>query len=84
MGMGPEWLLGGLLGMVLTLVIIGARAGARQARAPAPEAVTVATDFLAHRIADGSCEWVAGLLRKDAMVERVTANVLDRYLKGRS
>ena len=32
----------------------------------------------------GSCEWVAGLLRKDAMVERVTANVLDRYLKGRS
>ncbi len=59
MGMGPEWLLGGLLGMVLTLVIIGARAGARQARAPAPEAVTVATDFLAHRIADGSCEWVA-------------------------
>ena len=28
----------------------------------------------------GSCEWVAGLLRKDAMVERVTANVLDRYL----
>ena len=32
----------------------------------------------------GSCEWVAGLLRKDAMVERVTANVLDRYLKGRN
>lgn len=32
----------------------------------------------------GSCEWVAGLLRQDAMVERVTANVLDRYLgKGR-
>jgi hypothetical protein len=28
----------------------------------------------------GSCEWVAGLLRKDAMVEKVTANVLDRYL----
>lgn len=28
----------------------------------------------------GSCEWVAGLLRRDAMVERVTANVLDRYL----
>ncbi|MEW9806157.1 N,N-dimethylformamidase beta subunit family domain-containing protein [Mesorhizobium sp. ZMM04-5] len=28
----------------------------------------------------GSCEWVAGLLRGDAMVERVTANVLDRYL----
>ena len=29
----------------------------------------------------GSCEWVAGLLRRDPMVERVTANVLDRYLK---
>ncbi len=28
----------------------------------------------------GTCEWVAGLLRKDAMVERVTANVLNRYL----
>ena len=28
----------------------------------------------------GSCEWVAGLLRQDAMVERVTKNVLDRYL----
>jgi hypothetical protein len=28
----------------------------------------------------GSCEWVAGLKRGDAMVERVTANVLDRYL----
>ncbi|MGD9914951.1 MAG: N,N-dimethylformamidase beta subunit family domain-containing protein [Rhizobiaceae bacterium] len=28
----------------------------------------------------GSCEWVAGLLRRDEMVERVTANVLDRYL----
>ena len=28
----------------------------------------------------GSCEWVAGLKRRDAMVERVTANVLDRYL----
>lgn len=28
----------------------------------------------------GSCEWVAGLLRQDAMVERVTRNVLDRYL----
>ena len=32
----------------------------------------------------GSCEWVAGLLRQDAMVERVTANVLDRYLAGNS
>ncbi len=31
----------------------------------------------------GSCEWVAGLLRKDPMVERVTANVLDRYLGGK-
>jgi len=28
----------------------------------------------------GSCEWVAGLLRQDPMVERVTRNVLDRYL----
>lgn len=31
----------------------------------------------------GSCEWVAGLLRRDPVVERVTANVLDRYI-GRS
>ncbi|MER9243659.1 N,N-dimethylformamidase beta subunit family domain-containing protein [Mesorhizobium sp. M0633] len=31
----------------------------------------------------GSCEWVAGLLRKDAMVERVTCNVLNRYLGRR-
>ncbi len=30
----------------------------------------------------GSCEWVAGLLRKDPMVEKVTANVLDHYLKS--
>jgi hypothetical protein len=29
----------------------------------------------------GSCEWVAGLVRRDALVERVTRNVLDRYLK---
>ncbi|MFI0844751.1 N,N-dimethylformamidase beta subunit family domain-containing protein [Mesorhizobium sp. IMUNJ 23232] len=28
----------------------------------------------------GTCEWVAGLLRRDAMVEQVTCNVLDRYL----
>ncbi|MBX3584068.1 MAG: hypothetical protein KF810_19440 [Rhizobiaceae bacterium] len=28
----------------------------------------------------GSCDWVAGLKRRDPMVERVTANVLDRYL----
>ena len=29
----------------------------------------------------GSCEWVAGLLRGDAMVEQVTTNVLDRYVR---
>ncbi|WP_315919692.1 N,N-dimethylformamidase beta subunit family domain-containing protein [Mesorhizobium sp. SP-1A] len=29
----------------------------------------------------GSCEWVAGLLRRDAMVEQVTTNVLDRFLR---
>lgn len=29
----------------------------------------------------GSCEWVAGLLRQDPMIEKVTANVIDRYLK---
>ena len=28
----------------------------------------------------GSCEWVAGLLRRDPMVETVTNNVLGRYL----
>ena len=28
----------------------------------------------------GSCEWVAALLRRDPMVERVTENVLNRYL----
>ncbi|MER8970759.1 hypothetical protein NKI25_35205 [Mesorhizobium sp. M0808] len=28
----------------------------------------------------GTCEWVAGLLRHDAMVECVTRNVLNRYL----
>jgi hypothetical protein len=28
----------------------------------------------------GSCEWVAALLRRDALVERVTSNVLGRYL----
>jgi hypothetical protein len=28
----------------------------------------------------GSCEWVAGLLRRDPMVERVTANIMNRYL----
>ena len=28
----------------------------------------------------GSVEWVAGLLRRDAQVERVTDNVLSRYL----
>lgn len=31
----------------------------------------------------GSCEWVAALKRQDAMVERVTANVLGRYLSAR-
>ncbi|MGB6306528.1 MAG: N,N-dimethylformamidase beta subunit family domain-containing protein [Steroidobacteraceae bacterium] len=31
----------------------------------------------------GSCEWVAALARRDAMVERVTANVLGRYLGSR-
>jgi hypothetical protein len=30
----------------------------------------------------GSCEWVAALLRRDPMVERVTRNVLVRYLRG--
>jgi hypothetical protein len=29
----------------------------------------------------GSCEWVAGLLRRDPQVERVTHNVLNRFLK---
>ena len=28
----------------------------------------------------GSCEWVAGLIRRDAMVEQVTRNVIGRYL----
>ena len=28
----------------------------------------------------GSCEWIAALSRRDAMVERVTGNVLARYL----
>ncbi len=28
----------------------------------------------------GSCEWVAALSRRDALVEHVTANVLARYL----
>jgi hypothetical protein len=32
----------------------------------------------------GSTEWIAGLLRRDAMVERVTRNVLDRYLAAPS
>lgn len=31
----------------------------------------------------GTCEWVAGLLRQDPMVARVTANVLNRYLGRR-
>ena len=28
----------------------------------------------------GSCEWAAALSRADAMVERVTSNVLSRYI----
>ena len=28
----------------------------------------------------GTTEWVAGLLRRDPAVERVTRNVLDRFL----
>ena len=28
----------------------------------------------------GSCEWVAALLRRDAMIDRVTSNVLRRFL----
>jgi hypothetical protein len=31
----------------------------------------------------GSVEWVAGLLRRDPQVERVTRNVLSRFLKQR-
>jgi hypothetical protein len=31
----------------------------------------------------GSCEWVAGLIRRDAAVMRVTRNVLERFLGGR-
>jgi hypothetical protein len=31
----------------------------------------------------GTCEWVAGLARHDPMVERITANVLNRYLEPR-
>ena len=29
----------------------------------------------------GSCEWVAALLRRDRMIERVTENVITRYLR---
>jgi hypothetical protein len=32
----------------------------------------------------GSCKWVAALSKRDALIERVTANVLARYLKGAS
>jgi hypothetical protein len=31
----------------------------------------------------GSCEWVAGLIHRDYYVERVTRNVLDRFLKSK-
>lgn len=30
----------------------------------------------------GTCEWVAGLIDRDPFVERITANVLDRFLDG--
>lgn len=30
----------------------------------------------------GSCEWITGLLRNDPMIQKVTANVLNRYLKS--
>jgi hypothetical protein len=30
----------------------------------------------------GSVEWVAGLLRRDVQVERVTRNVLNRFLSA--
>lgn len=29
----------------------------------------------------GSCEWIAGLLKEDPMVEKVTMNVLNKYLR---
>jgi len=32
----------------------------------------------------GSVEWVAGLIRKDAQVERVTRNVLSRFMGGKN
>jgi len=32
----------------------------------------------------GSCEWVAGLVRRDAAVMRVTRNVLERFLRARA
>ncbi len=32
----------------------------------------------------GSCEWVAGLQRRDPQVEQVTCNVLKRFLKNKS
>ncbi len=28
----------------------------------------------------GTCEWVAGLIESDPFVERITPNVLDRFL----
>jgi hypothetical protein len=27
----------------------------------------------------GTCEWVAGLMKRDVYVERITRNVLDRF-----
>jgi hypothetical protein len=32
----------------------------------------------------GTCDWIMGLARKDAMVEQVTRNVLNRYLERRA
>ncbi|WP_343561581.1 N,N-dimethylformamidase beta subunit family domain-containing protein [Kiloniella sp. b19] len=30
----------------------------------------------------GTCEWVAGLIDRDPQVERITGNILDRFLNG--
>ena len=30
----------------------------------------------------GTCEWVAGLIDRDPFIERITRNVLDRFLGG--
>ena len=31
----------------------------------------------------GSCEWVAGLIERDPYIERITRNVIDRFLRAR-